>query len=86
MIRTQWKMSFENRAARDGFGERFETRRAEQHPNRMVREFLGSLSDASHLFFAIHVMPQLESIDFKIDHHIKSLVRSLRKDNDGDAE
>lgn len=86
MIRTQWKMSFENRAARDGFGERFEIRRAEQHPNRIVREFLGSLSDASHLFFAIHVMPQLESIDFKIDHHIKNLVRSLRKDNDGDAE
>jgi hypothetical protein len=54
-------------------------RRGEQHPNEIVREFLRSHSDASHLFFAKQVVPQLEPIDFKIDHHITALARRLRE-------
>ena len=56
--------------------------RGEQHPHEIVREFLRSHSDASHLFFAIQVVPQLESIDFEIDHHITSLARRLREDSE----
>jgi hypothetical protein len=55
--------------------------RGKQHPNEIVSEFLRSHSDASHLFFAKQVMPQLEQIDFEIDHKITSLYRRLCEDD-----
>jgi hypothetical protein len=82
LIRINWKMSFEQRARNDGFKEQMSMGRGEQHPHEIVREFLRSHSDASHLFFAIQVVPQLESIDFEIDHHITSLARRLREDSE----
>lgn len=56
--------------------------RGKQHPNKIVREFLRSFSEASHLFFAKQIVPQLEQIDFEIDHHITSLERRLREDDE----
>ncbi|RWR26681.1 hypothetical protein D2T29_20045 [Sinirhodobacter populi] len=81
LIRINWKMSFENRARHDGFGDRMGMMRGEQHPNKIVREFLKSHSDASHLFFAKHIIPGLETTDMKIDHRIASLVRRLREES-----
>lgn len=77
LIRNKWKMSFEHRTRDDGFGDPMSMGRGKQHPNKIVREFLKSHSDASHLFFAIRIVPQLEPIDFTIDHHIISLARRL---------
>jgi len=74
-------MSFEHRARQDGFEDQMSMGRGEQHPNEIVREFLRSYSDASHLFFAKQVVPQLEPIDFEIDHHITDLARQLREDD-----
>lgn len=54
--------------------------RGEQHPNKIVREFLDSYSDASHLFFAMHVLPDIEGADLKIDQQIASLARRLREE------
>jgi hypothetical protein len=51
--------------------------RGEQHTNKIVREFLDSYSDASHLFFAMHVLSEMENADIKIDHQIVSLARRL---------
>ena len=82
LIRIKWKMSFEHRARNDGFGDQMSMGREEQHPNEIVREFLRSHSDASHLFFAKQVMPQLEPIDFEIDHYITTLARRLREDDE----
>jgi len=82
LIRIKWKMSFEHRARRDGFGDQMSMERGEQHPNEIVREFLRSHSDASHLFFAKQVVPQIEPIDFEIDHHITTLARRLREDDE----
>ena len=79
LIRINWKMSFEHRARHDGFGGHMSMGRGEQHPNVIVREFLRSHSDASHLFFAKQVVPQLEPIDFEIDHHITALARRLHE-------
>lgn len=81
LIRINWKMSFEHRARRDGFGDQLSMGRGKQHPNEIVSEFLRSHSDASHLFFAKQVMPQLEQIDFEIDHKITSLYRRLCEDD-----
>ena len=81
LIRINWKMSFEHRARQDGFGDQMSMGRGEQHPNKIVRKFLRSYSDASHLFFAKQVVPQLDPIDFKIDHHITDLARQLREDD-----
>ncbi|MEI2767879.1 MAG: hypothetical protein V9E86_05125 [Nitrosomonas sp.] len=81
-IRIKWKMSFEYRARHDGFGDQMSMGLREQHPNKIVREFLRSLSDASHLFFAKQVVPQLELIDFELDHHITTLARHLRENDE----
>ena len=81
MIRINWKISFEERARQDGFGGRIGFERKKRHPNKIVREFLSAFSEASHLFFAIHIVPQIESPNFKIDRHITDLVRRLGNDN-----
>lgn len=83
LIRINWKISFEQLARHDGFGDQVGMTRGRLHPRKIVREFLGSHSDASHLFFAKQVVPQLESIDFEVDHHISTLARRLRE---GDEE
>jgi hypothetical protein len=81
LIRINWKMSFEHRAREDGFGDQMGMTRGEPHPNKIVREFLKSHSDVSHLFFAEQVVPQLDPIDFEIDYHITQLARRLREKN-----
>ncbi|MFM4937775.1 hypothetical protein [Aeromonas enteropelogenes] len=81
LIRLNWKISFENRARRDGFENQMGMIQGAQHPNKIVREFLRTNADASHLFFAKHVVPHLELIDFKIDYHITNLMRRLREEN-----
>lgn len=84
LIRMNWKMSFERRARQDGFGDQIGMARGEPHPNAIVREFLTSLSDASHLFFATEILPQLDPIDFDIDHQITSLARRLHEGGEED--
>ncbi len=81
LIRLKWKMSFEDQARQDGFGDRISMGRDRQHQNKTVREFLKSNSDASHLFFAKKVVPQLDPIDFKVDHRITTLARRLSDEN-----
>lgn len=73
-------MSFERRAREDGFEDQMGMTRGVPHPNRIVREFLKSHADASHLFFADQIVPQLDPIDFDIDYHITSLARRLREE------
>lgn len=80
LIRINWRMSFEHRARHDGFEDQRGMTRRGQHPNKVVREFLMSHADASHLFFADHILPQLNPIDFDIDYHITSLARRLREE------
>ncbi|MDO6477364.1 hypothetical protein Q4520_18235 [Alteromonas sp. 1_MG-2023] len=79
LIRINWKMSFERRAREDGFENQMGMMRGGQHPNRIVREFMKSHADASHLFFADQIVPQLDPIDFDIDYHITNLARRLRE-------
>lgn len=82
LIRINWKLSFEQRARNDGFGDNMGMERGKPHQHKIVREFLDSYSDASHLFFATRILPQFETIDFEIDHRITHLARRLRKDEE----
>lgn len=82
LIRINWKMSFKHRVRQDGFGDQMSIGRGVQHPNKIVREFLRSHSDASHLFFAKQVVPQLDPMDFEVDHHITSIARRLREERE----
>lgn len=81
LIRINWKISFEQRVRDDGFENQMGMTRGEPHPNKIVREFLRTHSDASHLFFAKQIVPQLDPNDLEIDHRITSLVRGLREDD-----
>ena len=75
-MRFNWKISFEKRAYKDGFGDQIGMISGAPHPNKTVRVFLRSNVDASHLFFATHILPQLDQ-DFEIDYQITSLARNL---------
>jgi hypothetical protein len=86
MIRGNWKMAFEHRARHDGYDVQMGMSSGKLHKNKIVREFLRSRSDASHLFFAIQVLPELASTDFEIDYHITSLARRLDERCDEDSE
>ncbi|MBQ4809676.1 hypothetical protein J4717_19580 [Phaeobacter sp. HS012] len=80
LIRINWKISFEQRAGNDGIGDQLGMERGERHQKKIVREFLGSFSDASHLFFAEQIVPQLDPIDFEIDCRITDLARRLNEE------
>lgn len=82
MIRTNWKMAFEHRVREDGYGDQMNFGRNKQHPNHLIREFLRSFSDASHLFFAKQILPRLETPNFEIDHRITSLAKRLGGEED----
>jgi len=82
LIRINWKMSFEHRVRHDGFGRQMGMARVVPHPNKIVREFLKSHADASHLFFADQIVPQLDQIDFEIDHQITNLADRLREEGE----
>lgn len=73
-------MYFENLAREEGFEVSMSMSRGQPHPNKIVREFLSSHADASHLFFAKQVIPRLDIIDFEIDYHITNLSRRLREE------
>ena len=81
LIRTEWKISFERRARRDGFEIPSRMERGKPHMDKTVKVFLKSNSDASHLFFAKHVLPSLETTEgMDIDHHIKDLALWLNEE------
>lgn len=82
LIRINWKLSFERRAENDGFGNRMRMTRGKRHPNKTVRGFLRSSSDASHLFFAEHVLPDIESTDMDIDYRITYLASRLNEESE----
>lgn len=82
IIRINWKMSFEHRARHDGFGDQMGMKQGITHSNKIVREFLRTNSDVSHLFFAKQIVPQLDPLDFKIDYHISRLSRSLYEESE----
>jgi hypothetical protein len=77
MIRLKWKRAFGERVNPDGFGNQMEMNRGNPQMNKVVREYLRSHSDASHLFTAIHLLPQLDLIDFEIDNYVTNLARRL---------
>lgn len=77
LIRFNWKSSFEQRARSDGFGDQMGPEQGVPHQNIIVREFLSSFADASHLFFAKQIVPQIDPIDFEINHRITALAGRL---------
>jgi len=80
LIRSNWKLSFENRVRNDGFEGRMRLGNAKKHNNTIVRVFLKSHSDASHLFFAAQVLPKIENVNFEINHDITDLARYLKEE------
>lgn len=87
LIRTNWKVSFEQRMRHDGFSDEFLMTGGRAHPSPIVREFMRSHADASHLFFAQTVFPQLGKVDFEVDRNIIDLVDQLSgPDEEGQHE
>ncbi|MBZ8117499.1 hypothetical protein KUD11_02440 [Roseovarius sp. LXJ103] len=81
LIRIGWKMAFEQRARSDGYGDQISYRRGNPHESKVVNEFLRSHAEASHLFFAMQVLPLVDPADFDMDRQITSLASHLREDD-----
>lgn len=81
LIRINWNMAFEQRARSDGYGDQMSYRSGNPHKSKIINEFLRSHAKASHLFFATEVLPLVEPVDFKIDHHITSLANYLHEED-----
>lgn len=77
MIRGQWGMNFEQIARNDGYGERIRFDQGAQHQSKIVREFMWSHAEASHLFFASQILPKIEWKDIDVDYSISSLAERL---------
>lgn len=80
MIRINWQMAFERLARSDGLGDQLSLDRGRSHPSPVVRAFMGSFGDASHLFFACHILPQIDVLDIDIDHQIDSMARGIERE------
>ena len=77
LIRIKWKMAFEDRARHDGFCDHPSFDGGKNHKSNIVNEFIRSHSDASHLFFALKILPFVKPVNFDLDFHIKILAESL---------
>lgn len=86
MIRFNWKMAFERRARQEGYGGQMGFDRERPHNSKVVEKFLRSHSDASHLFFAIQVLPIINTTDFKADYRITSIASDLREEEEDGSE
>jgi hypothetical protein len=86
LIRINWLLAFEARARQDGYGDRMSFNRGNDHPKAVVREFLKSHSDASHLFFAKHVMPMMDARDCEPHFYISDLASRLGEDDHGNPD
>ncbi|MBY5761529.1 hypothetical protein HFO06_00155 [Rhizobium leguminosarum] len=77
-MRSQWKMDFEGEMRDAGYGDAMNYRRTKRHPSVTVEKFMQlSFANASDLFFALKVLPEIGEVDFSIDHTIKELKRNL---------
>lgn len=79
MIRMNWRTSFEELAQQYGFESLMGMSGGKPHPNITVRAFLDSHADASHLFFARHIMPKIDASDIDVDHEISSILYQLKR-------
>ena len=81
-IRFKWLRAFERQARQDGYGGQMDYERGKTHTSGIVNEFLKSPSDASHLFFAIQVLPLIDTDDFEVDYKITELKQCLIDNED----
>ena len=80
LIRINWQLAFARRTSQDGYGDQMNYGRGKAHTSKIINEFLRSLSNASHLFFATQVLPQIETIDFEIDNRITRLADLIEEE------
>jgi len=77
LIRTSWGMAFEQRARRDGFGDRMSYDRHQKHESKIVNEFLMSHSSASQLFLALEILPNIDTTDIEVNYQVEHLGKRL---------
>lgn len=84
IIRTDWKMKFETRLREAGFEERYSSFDQNQHPSDIVEEFRGAYYDASDVFFALHVLDEIDLKDDKINRQITDYKFQLARRQEGE--
>lgn len=84
LIRTEWKMKFEALLRDAGYNDRYSSY-GPKHPSQIVDEFRGGYYSASDVFFALHVLSDVDRSDVKINHQITNF-KSRIEQREGETE
>lgn len=84
LIRTEWKMKFEALLRDAGYNDRYSSH-GPKHPSHIVDEFRGGYYSASDVFFALHVLDEVDLSEDKINYQITSF-KSQIEQRKGEAE
>lgn len=80
LLRTSWNIKFNQRARSDGYGDRHSINKAKEHTSEIVNAFVGSsYYNASDVFFALHVIDELEETKQEANNQINSFKRELER-------
>ncbi len=85
-IRTHWRSDFESRAHADGYSSEKGYSSGPSHPDALVREYLASSADASHFFFAVHILPQIPDFEGDVGHQIRDVAGHLNRERDENSQ
>lgn len=79
LIRTEWKIKFETKLREDGYDDGLFSYRGSPHPSHIVDVFRGGYYDASDVFFALHVVDEINLDDDKIKRQIRDYSSQLSR-------
>lgn len=78
-IRSEWKMKFESHLREQGYEDRFSSLSGNRHPSPIVEVFRGGYYDASNVFFALHVLDEIDLPKKQIKHQISDFRAQLAR-------
>lgn len=78
LIRTEWEMKFEALLRDAGYNDRYSSH-GPKHPSHIVDEFRGGYYSASDVFFALHVLSEVDLSDDKVNHQITSFKSRIER-------
>ncbi|WOI32896.1 hypothetical protein R1T40_18460 [Tritonibacter scottomollicae] len=84
MIRAEWTMKFEALLRDAGYNDRFSSH-GPKHPSDIVDEFRGGYYSASDVFFALHILDEVNLSDDQVGHRITRFKSRLER-REGEAE
>jgi len=85
-VRFEWRSQFDREVGGGDYSRLASHRKTPGHPSKIVTTFLRApFANASDLFLALKVWPELGDIKFEIDHSIRELALQLNRGSDDEG-